>query len=277
MRFFILLLFSFSVNAESFDIFLPLNTQNAPGVLDKHQFAFTIGVVEDSNNFQLQVQNKTGSEQFIKDDWDYDMSMGIAVGIGSGFEFELNGYADGSIASLKYDIASPDSTLTRSVVVSYLKAAGSGHGGNILPEEEEDCGFIDFFCYLDFESIFCFLGCSDPVNYEFNYEAEISGLMLAYLHGYRYSANSIYYLGVHYVEYDIEVDVIDNTGGGASTHESLRTDLGAVTFGARWEIRKNAEQKDSNYILLTAVPYKFSRSHDGNIGSEIRLSYKIEF
>jgi len=277
MRLILLLLFSFSAGAESFDIFLPLNTQYAPGALDKHQFAFTIGFVEESNNFQLQVQNKTGSEQFIKEEYDYDVSMGLAVGLGSGFEAEFNGYAEGSMVSLKYDIASSDSILNRSVVVSYLKATGLGHGGNVLPEEEEDCGFFDLFCFLNFEDLFCLGGCSDSVNYEFDYEAEISGLMLAYLHGYRYSPNSVYYWGVHYVEYDIEVDVIDNTGGGANTRESLQADLGAVTFGARWRIRKNTEQKNSNYILLTAIPYKFSRSHDGDIGSEIRLSYKIEF
>jgi len=277
MRFILLLLFSFSVSAESFDIFLPLNTQYAPGALDKHQFAFTIGVVEESKNFQLQVQNKTGSDQYIQEDDDYDMSMGIAVGLGSGFELELNGYAEGRMASLKYDISSLDSTLSRSVVISYLQAAGSGHGGNVLPEEDEDCSFLDLFCYIDIGNILCLGLCSDSVNYEFNYEAEISGLMLAYLHGYRYSASTVYYWGVHYVEYDIEIDVIDNTGGGANTHESLQADLGAVTFGARWKVRRNAAQKDSNYILLTAIPYKFSRSHDGDIGSEIRLSYKIEF
>jgi len=277
MRYLLLLLLSLSVSAESFDIFLPLNTQYAPGALDKHQFAFTIGFVEEGNNFELQVQNKTGSEGFIHEEYDYGLSMGIAVGLGAGFEAEFNGYADGSMVSLKYDIASSDATLSRSVVVGFLQAAGSGHGGNILPEEEEDCSFLDLFCFLNFEDIFCLGFCSDSVNYEFNYQADISGLMLTYLHGYRYSPNSVYYLGIHYVEYDIEVDVADNTGGGANTHESLQTDLGAITFGVRWKIRKNAEKKDSSYVLLTAVPYKFSRSYDGDIGSEIRLSYKVEF
>ncbi len=265
-----------SLFAEPFDIFLPHNTQYLPEVLLEDRFSFTMGFVNEGKNFKTQVLNKTDDVGFIDSKDDYDLSLGLAYGLGGDREVEINAYAEGSIISVKQGFESASSNIKSSLVVGYLKAASFGHGGNIIPEEEEDCSFLDLFCYLDFEELFCLGLCSPDVTYEFNYEAEIQALTIAYLQGYRYSASTAFFLGIHYAEYDIEINVIDNVGG-ADSSDSLSTNLAAITIGMQWKQRKTASSKKLNNIVLSYIPFKYSRSHDGEYNSEFRLTYVLEF
>lgn len=277
MRIIILLLFVFSAHAEPFNISLPVSPQFNPAVLAKGDMSFTLSFIDKSDNFQLQVRNKTDVDHFLNQETDEGVAMGLSLGLGAGFEVGVNGGSENGVWSLKYDIGSNESNWSHSIVLGYITGISTGHGGNIIPEPEEECGFLDFFCYFNIFDFLCFGSCADPVTYEYNYEADISGGMLGYMQGYQTAPSLLLYWGVHYINYDIDVRVTDNTGAYNNTTDTITTDLFSLSTGLRWKVGKPDKDGRPSYILLNLTPIKYSSQHDGNFDSEIQFSYINEF
>jgi len=265
---YVLLLFSAPVLADPFNIYLPFNTQYTPESLGKFEMAFIVGYEEGGDNFQLQLAPVTGDERFIDSNADNDLVLGFMIGLGNGFELELDTRGDSSYSSVKYSVSANDSALTHSFLVGSISSAMTGHGGAIL--QEDDCSFFDIFCYMD--DFFSLFGSSSD-TYEFDYRAELSGVMLGYLQGYRYSKNMMPYWGAYYVDYDIDYEVVDNTGGNGDQKGNVGTDLMYFTLGAQINAGKPDSKGEQSVWLINYVVYKDSRSHAGDLDGELRFSY----
>jgi len=269
---FVLLLVSTPVLADPFNIYLPFNTQYAPESLGKFKKAFIVDYEEGGDNFQLQLAPVTGVEQFIDTRADHDLVLGFMIGLGGGFEFEINTRGDSSYSSLKYSMSAKESLLTHSFLIGSISSASTGHGGALL--QEDDCGFFDFLCFLD--DFFTLFGSSSE-TYEYEYRAELSGVMFGYLQGYQYSKNIMPYWGAYYVDYDIDYEVVDNTGSGADQKGNVDTDLMYLTLGARINAGETDSKGEQSVWLVNYVIYKDSRSHSGDLDGELRFSYINKF
>lgn len=277
MRVLILLFFVFTAAAEPFDISLPLTPQFNPDVLAKGEMSFTLSFVDKSNNFQLQVRNKTDDDHFIDEEVDHGIAMALSLGLGTDIDVGLYNSSDGGVLSLKYGIGSNNSGWGHSVILGYVHGISTGHGGNVLPEAEEDCGFLDIFCYMDIGNLFCFISCSDPMTYEYDYEADITGTLLAYMQSYKKTPALMLYWGAFYTDYDIGVRVTDNTGTNADSFESFGTDVFVLSTGLRWKVGKPDKDGQLSYLLVNLIPIKYSSRHDGEFDGEITISYINEF
>jgi len=268
---FVLLLMSAPVLADPFNIYLPFNTQYAPESLGKFEKAFIVGYEEGGDNFQLQVVPVTGVDQFVDTEADNDPVLGFMIGLGLGFELEFDTRGNANYTSVKYSFKNPKSTLHHSFVLGDITSQDWGHGGLLL--QEDDCGLLDFSClFSDIFNLFNVFGSSND-KYEYDYEADIKGLMLAYLQGYQYSASVMPYWGVYYIDYDIGYTVTDNTGGSGNQSGHIDTDLMFVTLGARINAGKPDSKGEQSVWLVNYVIYKDSMSHGGDFNGELRFSY----
>ncbi|MDH5518168.1 MAG: hypothetical protein OEY36_10200 [Gammaproteobacteria bacterium] len=278
---FVLVTLSVTVQADPFNIYLPFNTQYAPGVMDQMEMALVLGVGNTRKNFQLQVAPQTDDEKYIvletETDEFLDVSFGFSVGLGYGFEFELNAGGSG-VTSLKYDFDNAHSNWKNSVVIGGLRSISRGHGGAFIPQPEQSCSFFDIFCFMDLSEVLGFLcfSCSEPGSYEYVYQADIKGSTFAYMQGYQYSALVMPYWGVYYVGYDIDLKVTDNTGADNHQFKEVATDLMALVLGTKWRLGK----KDNNFnksMILNYLAYKDSSLHDGEFNTEIKMSFSMMF
>lgn len=275
----VLISLSPGVQADPFNIYLPFKTQYTPGVMERMEMAFVLDVESARKNFQLQIASQTDTEKFIESEMDElpEVSYGFAVGVGYGFELEVS-LGEGGIGSLKYDFSRKNSKWKHSVVLGELRSISEGHGGAFIPEPEEDCGFLDFFCFMDISSWFDFLciNCSEPGTYEYNYQADIKGSMFGYMQGYKYTAFIMPYWGVYYVGYNVGLKVTDNTGAENHQFKNVTTDLAALVLGTKWRLGK----KESNFnksMILNYLVYKDSTRHDGELNGELKLSFVFMF
>ena len=267
------MLLSASCFADPFNLLLPFNTQYAPGSLGKYEKAFTVGGEWAGDNFQLQLSPVTGVDRFIDTEPDGHIFLGFIMGLGNGFEVELDTGGNAGYASIKYSFKNPDSSLLHSFVLADISSEDYGHGGALLAEDD-DCGFFDIGCW--FSDAFNFFGGSND-RYEYDYQAEIRGLMLGYMQGYQYSAGVLPYWGVHYVDYDIGYTVTDNTGAGAHQSGHVNTDLMFLTLGVKLDVNQSARYEDRSSWLINYVAYQDSSLHQGDLSSEIRISYINHF
>lgn len=260
--------------ADPFNIQLPFNTQYEPESLGLFKRAVVLGYEEGGENFQLQLAPTTGVDRFIETEPDHDFMLGFKIGLGKGFEFEIDSTSGSGYASIKYSFESVGSDLKHSLLFGKIVSMKQGHGGLFLQGNGEDCDLIDVFCWLS--DIF---GSSNstPDRYEYNYDADIDGSMVAYLQGYQYSSNIMPYWGVYYVAYDIAYSVIDNTGAGVNQNGHIDADLSYLTLGARINYGKPDSKGEQSIWLINYVLYKNSSSHTGNLGGELRVSYINRF
>ncbi|MCK5334691.1 MAG: hypothetical protein KAQ67_00945 [Gammaproteobacteria bacterium] len=266
---YILLFFSTSSVAGPFNIYLPFNSQYTPGVMEKYGKAFLIGVIEKGDNFQLQFLPKTENEQYISDFSDYKFNIPVSFLFSpyENTELEIGSEDEGKYFSVKYDFSPVQSPWKTSVVFGWLNTVKNGHAGALI-QEGDDCGFL---------GLFCFFSSPSPDVYEYNYEADTTGLMLAYLQGYQYSQGVMGYLGVYFVNYDIKYQLIDNAGTNSDQKDSLRTDLIALTVGLKGKIGKSAKEQNDKYVVMNYIFYKDSTQHDGVLDPELRISFVMEF
>ena len=275
---FVLITLSTAAQADPFNIYLPFKTQYAPGALEQMEFAFVADIEAKRENFQVQIAPITDSEQFIETgmgDDAFDMtrlSLGMSIGLGNGFEFEMGIMENTGRSSLKYDFNLDGSSWMHSIILGYSKSESYGHGGAILPDDS--CDFFDFGCWLFEDSFYIFGGPDDA--YEFDYLAEIKAVSFGYIQGYQYTTRTTMFWSVYHAEYDIDVSVTDNTGGSNNQASNLKTNLMALSAGARWKLGK----KEDNYnksAIVNYVIYKDSTLHDGDLNGELKLSYVIGF
>lgn len=266
---FCLLLFSTSSVADPFNIYLPFNSQYTPGVMEKYGKAFSIGAIRKGDNFQLQFLPKTANEQYISDflDYKYNVPVSLLFSPYENIELEMGSEDEGKYFSVKYDLSPVQSPWKTSVVFGWSNVVKNGHVGALI-QEGNDCGFL---------GLLCFFSSPSPDIYEYNYEADVTGLMLAYLQGYQYSQRVMGYVGAYFVNYDIEYQLIDNAGTNSDQKGSLRTDLIALTVGVKGNIGKLAENQNDKYVVLNYIFYKDSTQSDGVLDPELRISFVMEF
>ncbi|MDH5425297.1 MAG: hypothetical protein OEY29_09905 [Gammaproteobacteria bacterium] len=143
-----------------------------------------MGYEQGGENFQLQLEPKTGTDTFIDAEPDHDLMLGFKFGLGKGFEFEIDSTSSDGYASIKYSFESAGSGLKHALIFGKIRSMKLGHGGQYIQDEDDGCGFFDIGCWLS--DIFDFSN-SPSGHYEYRYEADIDGSMLAYLQCYQYS------------------------------------------------------------------------------------------
>ncbi|MDH5426458.1 MAG: hypothetical protein OEY29_15840 [Gammaproteobacteria bacterium] len=262
---FVLVSFSPVVQSDPFNIFLPFKTQYAPGVMGQMEMAFVLDYETPRYDYDTRIQTPS--------DFDSDsvghlgVVLGFAIGLGYGFEFEIG--TAGS--ALKYDFANEQSSRwKKSIVVNYSYATSNGHYGAVITNDESCCLF-DFSCFIS--DIFSF---SFNEDYEYDYVAHAEGVSLAFLQGYQLTPVTMLYLGVHYAEYEIDLEVTDNTGSGNNQTDMIETDLMALSLGVKWRLDKRVN-KYHKVVVLNSKIYKDDSQHDGELDGELKLSFVVKF
>jgi len=259
-----LLFLSINVYADSFDIYLPTASHFSPGTIGEGKWGFSLGVMKEVKDFRLQYDPVTEDNQHISDYATYsrDVVVYLTYGLTDNLDIEL-GSEKGSYLSLKYDFEiGSQSNWNSSFIVGWLNNEHDGNAGAVI-QQGESCDWFDIICGL--------FSDPKPTIYEYEYEADINGLMLGYFQGFKVSDRVMTYLGVTYTGYRIEYFLHDNTVANQDQAHKVDTDVVALWLGAKIQVGKN----NNKFVTANYDVVKDSTRHDGNM--EGRLNFVFSF